>query len=125
MNSQQSKLSVVTLAAASFIAMSATTTAMALDIKLPQETASYAASSLPGYNLALQNCMTCHSAQYVATQPTSSSRAYWEATVKKMKKPFGAPLKDEDIPAIVDYLVKTYGAERGSAASPATPAETK
>jgi len=28
-----------------------------------------------------------------------------------MKKPFGAPFADEDIPAIVDYLVKTYGAE--------------
>jgi hypothetical protein len=28
-----------------------------------------------------------------------------------MKTPFGAPFADEDIPAIVDYLVKTYGAE--------------
>ena len=28
-----------------------------------------------------------------------------------MKSPFGAPFADEDIPAIVDYLVKTYGAE--------------
>lgn len=93
--------------------------AMALEVKLPQETASYKASSLPGYNLALQNCMTCHSAQYVATQPPASSRAYWEATVKKMKKPFGAPLKDEDMPAIVDYLVKTYGAERVATPSPA------
>ena len=44
-------------------------------------------------------------------QPSSSPRAYWEATVKKMKKPFGAPFSDEDIPAIVDYLVKTYGTE--------------
>lgn len=81
------------------------------EIKLPQETAMYKASSLPGYNLALQNCMTCHSAQYVGTQPSTSTRAYWDATVKKMKKPFGAPLKDEDIEPIVDYLVKTYGAE--------------
>jgi len=29
-----------------------------------------------------------------------------------MKKPFGAPFPDEDIAAMVDYLVKTYGAER-------------
>lgn len=120
MKIQKSMLAVVTL-----VAVSVTTSAMALEIKLPQETASYNPSSLPGYNLALQNCMTCHSAQYVATQPMTSSRAYWEATVKKMKKPFGAPLKDEDMPAIVDYLVKTYGAEREGAASPATPANTK
>ena len=29
-----------------------------------------------------------------------------------MKKPFGAQFPDEDVPAMVDYLVKTYGAER-------------
>ncbi len=118
MKSLRSRTAIVPLAA--LAAMFAASGAMALEIKLPQETASYKASSLPGYNLALQNCMTCHSAQYVATQPSSSSRAYWEATVKKMKKPFGAPLKDEDMPAIVDYLVKTYGAEQAEAAAPGT-----
>ena len=87
--------------------------AFALEVTLPAETASYKASELPGYRLVQQNCMTCHSAQYVQSQPPSSTRTYWEATVKKMKKPFGAPLKDEDMPAMVDYLVKTYGAERG------------
>ncbi|CAG2154311.1 hypothetical protein LMG31506_05053 [Cupriavidus yeoncheonensis] len=89
--------------------------AMALEVTLPAEAAAYRPSDLPGYRLVQQNCMTCHSAQYVETQPQTSSRAYWDATVKKMKKPFGAPLRDEDMPAIVDYLVKTYGAERGSA----------
>jgi sulfite dehydrogenase len=48
-------------------------------------------------------------------QPPASPRAYWEATVRKMKKPFGAPLAEEDIPIIVDYLVKTYGNERPAA----------
>ena len=41
----------------------------------------------------------------------SSRRSYWEVTMKKMKTPFGAPFADEDIPAIVDYLVKTYGTD--------------
>ena len=50
-------------------------------------------------------------------QPPASSRAYWDATVRKMKKPFGALFPDEDVPAMVDYLVKTYGAERGAAAN--------
>ncbi len=67
--------------------------------------------------------MTCHSAQYVLTQPPSSPRSYWDATVRKMKKPFGAPFADEDIPAMVDYLTKTYGAERTAyAAAPAVQA---
>jgi hypothetical protein len=83
-------------------------------ITLPPETAAYAASDLPGYQLVQRNCAGCHSAHYVAMQPPSSSRTYWDATVKKMKKPFGAPFPDEDIGAMVDYLVKTYGAERAT-----------
>ena len=115
---------IVMLAIAStFGAASAASNARPLEIKLPQETASYKPSTLPGYNLAQQNCMICHSAQYVSTQPSTSTRAYWDATVKKMKKPFGAPLKDEDIPAIVDYLVKTYGAEQAQGSSNASVAK--
>jgi sulfite dehydrogenase len=34
-----------------------------------------------------------------------------------MKKPFGAQFADEEIPAMVDYLVKTYGAERTATAA--------
>ena len=81
-------------------------------VTLPRETATYVVSELPGYQLVQRNCAGCHSAHYVATQPPSSTRAWWDATVKKMKKPFGAPFPDEEIAAMVDYLVKTYGAER-------------
>ena len=86
-------------------------TASALEITLPPETASYKPSDLPGYVLVQRDCLVCHSAHYVQYQPSSSPRSYWEATVKKMKSPFGAPFADEDIPAIVDYLVKMYGTE--------------
>ena len=86
-------------------------TASALEITLPVETARFQPSELPGYALVQRDCLNCHSAQYVQYQPPSSPRIYWEATVKKMKKPFGAPFADEDIPAIVDYLVRTYGTE--------------
>ena len=91
--------------------------ALALDITIPPETTTFQPSNLPGYQLAQRNCMTCHSAQYVSTQPPSP-RKYWEATVRKMQKPFGAQFPDEDIPALVDYLSKTYGTER----SPLAPA---
>ncbi len=94
------------------------TTAHALDVELPAETAQYAPSDLPGYTLVLRNCMICHSAQYAQSQPPASPRANWDATVKKMKKPFGATYPDEDAAAMVDYLVKTYGAEHATAASP-------
>lgn len=96
--------------------------AFALDITLPAETAAYQPSELPGYRLVQQNCMTCHSAQYVQYQPPGSPRSYWEATVKKMKHPFGAPFPEEDMPAMADYLVKTYGAERTTATTTAAAA---
>ena len=86
--------------------------APALDIQLPPDTVSYRPSELPGYPLVQRNCMACHSAHYAQSQPTTSPRGYWDATVKKMRKPFGAQFPDDEIPAMVDYLVKTYGAER-------------
>ncbi|UQV44839.1 c-type cytochrome [Janthinobacterium lividum] len=102
-----------TLAAAMTLALAGS--AGALEIHLPPETATYKPSELPGYQLVQRNCMTCHAAQYASSQPPASPRAYWEATVKKMKKPFGAQFADEDMPDMVDYLVKTYGVERGAA----------
>ena len=81
-------------------------------ITLPPETVVYTKSELPGYRLVEKNCIGCHSAHYAAMQPPTSARAYWDATVKKMKKPFGAQFPDDEIAAMVDYLVKTYGAER-------------
>jgi len=93
--------------------------AFALDINLPPETALFKPSTLPGYTLVQNNCMLCHSVHYIQSQPPASPRAYWEATVKKMKKPFGATFADADIPDMVDYLVKTYGAERPPATKPA------
>ncbi|MDD1649369.1 MAG: cytochrome c [Methylococcaceae bacterium] len=89
--------------------------AIALDMVLPQETEKYAASDLPGYKLVEQHCLMCHSAHYVKYQPHSSSREYWDAIVNKMKHPFGAFFPDEDIAPMVDYLVRTYGAERPGA----------
>jgi hypothetical protein len=56
--------------------------------------------------------MTCHSAEYIRYQPPSAPRAYWEAMVKRMKAVFNAPINDAEMPDIVDYLVRTYGAER-------------
>lgn len=96
------------------VAIMACSQARALDIQLPPDGVAYKASSLPGYVLVQKNCMTCHSAHYAQSQPPTMARAYWEATVKKMKKPFGAQFADEEIPLMVDYLVATYGAEQGS-----------
>ena len=80
-------------------------------ISLPPETAAYVNSDLPGYQLVQRNCLGCHSPHYAQMQPPTLARTYWENTVKRMKKPFGAQFPDEDIAAMVVYLVKNYGNE--------------
>lgn len=90
----------------------------ALEITLPVETAQWRESQLPGYALAVAMCQTCHSVDYVQSQPVSA-RAWWKSNVVKMQKTFGAPIPDEAVEPIVDYLVKTYGAERPASVSSA------
>jgi sulfite dehydrogenase len=98
------------------LVMVATPVVRAAEINLPPETAVFKPSTLPGYELVQRNCMLCHSVHYVQSQPPQSSRAYWEATLKKMRKPFGATFPESEIPVMVDYLVKNYGAERPAGA---------
>ena len=80
--------------------------AFALTITLPEETAEYRIG--PGVDLARSYCMGCHSADYVLTQPPGMPRSFWEAEVNKMKKVFGAPLPDDQVTPLADYLVRTY-----------------
>jgi mono/diheme cytochrome c family protein len=82
-------------------------------IQLPPDGEQLRASPLPGYAKAQANCVACHSAEYMLYQPPTAPRGYWENMVKRMKVVFKAPIADEDMPVIVDYLVKTYGAEQG------------
>lgn len=81
-------------------------------ITLPPDGLQLKASALPGYAKAQTNCVACHSAEYMLYQPPTAARPYWDAMVKRMKTVFNAPIADEDMPVIVDYLVKTYGNEQ-------------
>ncbi len=91
------------------------------EITLPAGSLLFKPSSLPGYMSAMTHCMTCHSVEYTSYQPVSP-RAYWKATVVKMKKTFGAPIPDSELEIIADYLVKTYGNEQPSSTGSAEPA---
>ena len=81
-------------------------------IDLPADSAQLKPSALPGFAKAQASCVVCHSAEYMLYQPATAPRPYWEAMVKRMKEVFKAPIADADMPAIVDYLAKTYGNEQ-------------
>lgn len=74
----------------------------------PAETETYK----PGKSVELAQalCLTCHSAEYVSTQPPLP-RKFWEATLKKMKEKYAAPLP-EDVTALLEYLTTSYGAKQ-------------
>jgi sulfite dehydrogenase (cytochrome) subunit B len=82
------------------------------NIDLPADGVVLKPSLLPGYAKAQAICIACHSAEYMQYQPATAPRAYWDAMAKRMKMVFKAPVADEDLPLIVEYLVKTYGNEQ-------------
>ena len=57
-----------------------------------------------GAEILNQHCVTCHSAGFVERQPKLSAST-WTVEVTKMKKAFGAPYAEADIPKSVDALV--------------------
>ena len=54
------------------------------------------------------NCLACHSAGMVLTQP-SLSKATWDGIVEKMIHAYKAPVGQAEVRAIVDYLQATKG----------------
>ena len=55
-------------------------------------------------------CAVCHTLAYIPMQPPFS-RETWTAVVTKMQKTYSAPIPDDKIPEIVDYLVGVRGAK--------------
>ena len=103
---------IVFAALSAWLALGSAPAALSKSIELPADGVQLEASALPGYGKARVACVACHSAEYMRYQPSTAPRAYWDAMVKRMKMVFNAPVDDADMPAIVDYLVKTYGSEQ-------------
>ena len=62
-----------------------------------------------GKDIVQANCATCHSLDYIVMNSVFLDRKGWEGSVNKMIKVMGAPVKEQDITVIVDYLVENYG----------------
>jgi hypothetical protein len=93
-----------------------------LKIELPVDTPQI--KSGEHRNAVFVNCVLCHSLDYVTTQPPLS-RAVWKATVLKMRATYGAPVPENQIEAIVEYLVRAYGEEQAAQSDPGQPLTAK
>ena len=63
----------------------------------------------PGVDKVRQNCVACHSLDYIPLNSPFLDAKGWEAVVTKMQKAFGAPIPQEDVTPIAEYLAKNYG----------------
>jgi mono/diheme cytochrome c family protein len=76
-------------------------------IELPKETPTYPPGK--GSEVFAASCLTCHSTEYISTQP-KMPRKFWEATVVKMKDKFGATIADEaSVQELAEYLTTNFG----------------
>lgn len=91
---------------AAFLAVEGVCYAKPLTYGLPEVTLSFRPG--PGMETAQNNCITCHSADYISTQPPNMGKAFWEAEVTKMIKSYHAPVSEADAKTIADYLARTY-----------------
>jgi mono/diheme cytochrome c family protein len=62
-----------------------------------------------GRDLIERNCIACHSLDYIPMNSPFLDRKGWEGSVTKMINVMGAPIAAQDVPGIVDYLVRNYG----------------
>jgi sulfite dehydrogenase (cytochrome) subunit B len=81
--------------------------AAALKVELPADAARLKTAA--GSELATAQCSACHSFDYISTQPPGKPLAFWKAEVEKMKKVYGAPIPDDQIDPIAQYLTRAYG----------------
>ncbi len=63
----------------------------------------------PGRETVEAHCSMCHSLDYIQMNSPFLDRKGWEASVTKMIKTMGAPIREEDAQAIVEYLNEHYG----------------
>ncbi len=63
-----------------------------------------------GRETAQTYCVMCHTGRYIALQPPLP-RATWLAEVTKMRTAYSAPIPEDKVAELVNYLVAVRGAE--------------
>ena len=108
---------IVTWCVAVFVTCAIPASVNALDIQLPSETGSFKQDT--GAEIANGQCLTCHSVEYVTTQP-KLGQAFWKAEVVKMQQKYGAAIPDSQVEEVVAYLTRNYGVSTNGTPASAT-----
>jgi len=76
------------------------------DVEVPY--ISYEIKMGKGFDAVQANCLMCHSFGYIINQGPQS-RDFWAKKIEKMIVHFKAPMSDEDVVTVTDYLFEHYG----------------
>ena len=98
---------VISLAASSAWSVDRAPTFRSIDADLPFGDREFDG---PGADTVNGNCLACHSAGMILTQPPLT-RDTWLRLVTKMRQTYKAPISDTDVAPIVDYLMRVRGSE--------------
>ena len=96
------------LAALLSTAMAAGVLAKPVHYEQPADSSTLKPSPEPGYAKTEALCATCHSRDYIATQPPHKGKDFWTAEITKMVNVYGAPIPETERAAIAEYLAATY-----------------
>lgn len=64
----------------------------------------------PGRDQVMGYCVMCHSVDYIQMNSPFMTRQVWDAEITKMIKAYGAQIPPDQVPVLLDYLTKNYGA---------------
>ena len=96
------------LAAGVTAAITAPAVARPVRYTLPTESSTLKKTAEPGYQRAELQCVTCHSRDYITTQPRGKGKEFWTAEVTKMVNVYAAPIPEPDRAVIAEYLAANY-----------------
>ncbi|KRA84399.1 hypothetical protein [Altererythrobacter sp. Root672] len=63
----------------------------------------------PDAEVVVNNCSSCHSLDYIVTQPRGKGAQFWKDSVTKMVNVYKAPLTPEDADAVAAVLARKFG----------------
>jgi mono/diheme cytochrome c family protein len=104
----QRTLATAALAAAALLALARRAPARPVTYTLPAESSTLKKTAEPGYQRADLQCVTCHSRDYITTQPRGKGKEFWTAEITKMVNVYSAPIPEPDRAVIADYLAANY-----------------
>ena len=106
------RMLIVALGACAMLSPAAAQTAGQISLKSVSVNLPNADRAFPGGHDAdatKRNCLVCHSAGMLLTQP-ALSKAQWQAEIYKMRVVYKAPVDPKDFDAIVAYLISINAA---------------